>query len=52
MRLVSDPEPPSSKNPNIPENLESLVLRLLQRKRDDRYASAADVVADLNQMRR
>jgi DNA-binding response OmpR family regulator len=52
MRLVSDPEPPSSKNPNIPENLESLVLRLLQRKRDDRHASAADVVAELNQMRR
>ena len=52
MRLVSDPEPPSSKNPNIPDDVQSLVLRLMQRKRDQRYASAADVVAALDQMRR
>jgi serine/threonine-protein kinase len=51
MRLVSDPAPPTSKKPDIPDKVEALVLRLLQRKRDERYTSATEVLADLNRLR-
>ena len=51
MRLVSDPAPPTSKKPDIPDNVDGLVLRLLQRKRDERYASATEVLADLGRLK-
>ncbi len=51
MRLVSDPAPPTSKKPDIPDNVDGLVLRLLQRKRDERYASATEVLADLDRVK-
>lgn len=51
MRLVSDPPPLTSKKPDVPDKVEGVVLRLLQRKRDQRYASAKEALADLARLR-
>jgi serine/threonine protein kinase len=39
--------PPSSLWPDIPPELDALVLRMLARKREDRFSSAAEVVSAL-----
>src|SRR5262249_6465807 len=38
---------PSSVNPEIPKNLEAIVLKALSREPDDRYANASDMLRDL-----
>ena len=40
--------PPSEMVPGFPPALEAIILRLLQRDRDARYATAADVARDLS----
>lgn len=56
--LVSDavlhqsPPPASTLNPEVPAGLERIISRLLQKNREDRYASAADARADLKRFRR
>jgi DNA-binding response OmpR family regulator len=52
LRLVSDPEPPSSINQQIPPNVDSFVLRLLQRQPEERFESVSAVLAELSQIRR
>ncbi len=52
MRLVSDPEPPSSINQQIPSNVDSFVLRLLKRQPEERFGSVPAVLAELSQNRR
>lgn len=48
-RHVQDtPEPPSTRIAGVPRGLEAIIMKLLSKKPDDRYASAADVQADLN----
>ena len=47
MRLASDPKPPSTLNSKIPQNVDALVLKLLQRTRENRYSSASEVMTDL-----
>ena len=42
--------PPSEKNPQIPASLDSLVLRLLAKDRDDRPSSAMDVLKELDRI--
>ena len=42
--------PPSEKNPQIPPSLDSLVLRLLSKDRDDRPYSALDVLNELERI--
>ena len=46
-RLSERVPPPSQHNPEIPEYLDRLVLRCLERLPKDRYASATDVLAAL-----
>jgi serine/threonine-protein kinase len=41
------PPPPSRYNPDIPEDLELVIMRCLQKTADDRYQSAADLTAAL-----
>jgi serine/threonine protein kinase len=45
------PAPPRNKNPNMPAGLERIILKLLEKDPADRYATAADVIADLQQIR-
>jgi serine/threonine protein kinase len=42
---------PSRLNPAIPRDLEAVCLRAIERSRDDRYATAAEFAADLDNVR-
>ncbi len=46
--LTKAPVPVREKNPNIPVELERIIARLLEKDREKRYQSAADVRADLS----
>jgi Protein kinase domain/PEGA domain/Tetratricopeptide repeat len=45
--LTETPAPPSSVRPGVPAELERIVLRLLSKTPEGRYAAAEDVVLDL-----
>jgi serine/threonine-protein kinase len=45
--LTQAPPRPRSKNPEVPEALEQLILKALAKKADDRFASAAEMRAAL-----
>ncbi len=47
-RLVGDPVAPRKRNPNIPPQVEEIILRALEREPNDRYQSAAEMKADLD----
>jgi serine/threonine protein kinase len=42
-----DPPPPSKLNPQIPRELDAVALKLLQKKPEKRYQSAADLIEEL-----
>lgn len=46
-RLVRSPPDPRAKRPELPDACAKLTLRCMARSREDRYATAADVAADL-----
>lgn len=46
--LHHTPLPPSGANPKVPAYLDDIILRLLAKRPDDRYANAAQVIQDLN----
>lgn len=50
--LTKAPVPVREKNPKIPVELERIILRLLEKDRETRYQSAADVRADLKRLER
>jgi serine/threonine protein kinase/tetratricopeptide (TPR) repeat protein len=50
--LNRDPLPPSGLNPEIPEKLDTIVLKLLEKNRELRYQGAAEVRADLRRLKR
>jgi TonB family protein len=45
---VADVPPPSRANPEVPHNLDAIVLKALAREPDDRYANASDLLRDLD----
>jgi eukaryotic-like serine/threonine-protein kinase len=45
--VTESPRPPKEANPGIPEALNGVVLRLLQKRLEDRYPGAAELVEDL-----
>jgi serine/threonine protein kinase len=49
--LTSDPPAPSSLVPGIPPLLDLLVQKALRKNRDERYASANDLLVDLKQIK-
>ena len=49
--LTSDPPALSGLVPGIPPLLESIVSKALRKNRDERYASAKDLLIDLNQVK-
>jgi serine/threonine protein kinase/tetratricopeptide (TPR) repeat protein len=48
--LSQQPEPVREFNPEIPKDLEKIILTLLEKKRSDRFQSAADVVEALGRI--
>ncbi len=47
MQLQSDPVPPRQINPDIPEGLEEIVIKAMQKDPQKRYHSAAEMYSDL-----
>ena len=45
---VAEIAPPSRANPEVPQNLDAVVLKALAREPDDRYANASDLLRDLD----
>ena len=45
---VAEVAPPSRANPEVPQNLDAVVLKALAREPDDRYANASDLLRDLD----
>ena len=50
--LTKDPEPPSHLNGNIPPDFDRIVSKALEKDRETRYQSAAEIRADLKRLRR
>jgi serine/threonine protein kinase/WD40 repeat protein len=50
--LNHDPMPPSVLNPVIPPKLDEIILKALEKDRETRYQTAADLRADLKRLRR
>jgi serine/threonine-protein kinase len=46
--LAEPPRPPKEKNPSVPEALNAVAMKLLEKKPRDRYPGAAELVADLS----
>jgi eukaryotic-like serine/threonine-protein kinase len=52
MKHINEPEPhPRKANPAVPEALDALVVKLLAKEPEDRYASAAELAEDLRRVR-
>ena len=50
--LSGEPTPASELNPAVPEQLERILVKLLEKDREIRYQSARDLLVDLKRLRR
>ncbi|MBR3844486.1 MAG: Stk1 family PASTA domain-containing Ser/Thr kinase [Clostridia bacterium] len=51
MQLQNEPTKPRSINPSIPEGLEEIILRAMQKNSGRRYQSAAEMLKDIEQFK-
>ncbi len=49
--LAHDPPPPTSLNSHVPQELERVILKLIEKDRAERYQSALELCADLEAVR-
>ena len=52
MQLQNEPRPPREINPSIPEGLEEITLRAMQKNPEQRYQSAAEMLQDIQVLRK
>lgn len=52
MQLQSEPKKPSAINPQIPEGLEEITLKAMQKDPQARYQSAAEMLYDIDEFKR
>ncbi|MDF1495073.1 Stk1 family PASTA domain-containing Ser/Thr kinase [Caproiciproducens sp. CPB-2] len=52
MQLQADPKPPKEINPSVPEGLEEITLKAMQKNPTQRYQSAAEMLRDIEAFRR
>lgn len=52
MQLQADPKRPRKINDTIPEGLEQITMRAMQKNKNDRYQSAAEMLLDLEEFKR
>ncbi len=52
MHLQADPRPPREINPDIPAGLEEIIMQAMQKEPSNRYQSAAEMLADINEFKR
>jgi serine/threonine-protein kinase len=52
MHLNQAPRPPREINPDIPEGLEQIILRLMEKKPENRYNSCRELANDLQHLRK
>jgi eukaryotic-like serine/threonine-protein kinase len=50
--LNKQPEPPSLANPDVPPQLQRIILKALEKDRHARYQTATDLLVELKQLRR
>jgi len=50
--LSKTPRPPSELNPEIPYEIDAILLKILEKDRDDGYQTAVDLRADLKRVKR
>ena len=52
MQLQADPKPPREINPAIPEGLEEITMKAMQKEPSHRYQSASEMLRDIEEFRR
>lgn len=51
MHMHDDPERPRAINPDIPDGLEEIVLRAMEKAPEDRYQTTAEMIADIERFK-
>jgi serine/threonine protein kinase len=51
MHMSQQPPPPRARNPQIPEALERTILRALEKKKEDRFPSMAELAGELERIK-
>ena len=52
MQLQADPKPPREINPDIPEGLEEITMKAMQKETSQRYQYASEMLHDIEEFRR
>ena len=52
MQLQADPKPPREINPSLPEGLEEITMKAMQKDPSQRYQSASEMLRDIEEFRR